>query len=154
MRRLPLLLASALIAAAISPRAASAGVTAEGSAPGHRIEALDLKLDGAGMVTLTLRIFNDSDEQMELDCVLRANTGDCRDVSGITLIDTMNKKRHLVAHDTTGACLCTTTVVRYLPAKSSTTIFAMFAAPPAAVKTVTAVVPSFLPLNGVPVTGP
>jgi hypothetical protein len=153
MSRLSIAVASVLVGLAIGTSGAAAGVIAEGSAPGHRVEALDLKSDGAGMVTLTLRITNDSDRPMELSCALRISAGDCRDVSGITLIDAVNKKRHLVVQDSDGKCVCTTTLSN-LPAKSSTTVWAKFAAPPAAVKTVTAVVPLFLPLEAVPITGP
>ena len=37
---------------------------------------------------------------------------------------------------------------------NSVTIWAKFAAPPATVMTVSAVVPTFLPLDAVPITGP
>jgi hypothetical protein len=153
MRRLLLALACTLAGACLS--SASAGVIAQGNLPGQQVEVLDLKADGAGMVTLTLRITNNSDRPLALNCALRDTTrnGDCKDVSAISLIDPVNKKRYLVVQDTNGICLCTTTLAD-VPAKSAATVWAKFAAPPDTVKTVSAIVPLFLPLDGVPVTGP
>jgi hypothetical protein len=133
---------------------AFAGPIAEGAAPGTRIEALDLKLDGGGMMTLTLKIYNDGDRPLVLVDRLRGESaGDSRDVSGIYLIDAANKKRYLTVKDTSNKCVCTH-VMDSVAAKSSMTIWAKFAAPPATVKAVSAMVPLFLPLDGVPVTGP
>jgi hypothetical protein len=150
-----LLLAFACTLAGAWPSSAFAGVVAQGNLPGQQVEVIDLKADGAGMVTLTLRITNNSDKALELNCALRDTTrnGDCKDVSAISLIDPVNKKRYLVVQDSNGICLCTTTVAN-LPAKGVTTVWAKFAAPPDTVKTVSAIVPLFLPLDGVPVTGP
>jgi hypothetical protein len=74
-------------------------------------------------------------------------------VTGIYLIDGVNKKRYLVMRDTTGKCLCTDTLNR-VAAMGSVTIWAKFPAPPATVTTVSAIVPTFLPLDAVPLTGP
>jgi hypothetical protein len=152
MGRLPFVVASALVAVSMVPATTFAGVIAEGNVPGQQVEVLDLKADGAGMVTLTLRITNNSDKSLVLRCALRdtGRNGDCSDVSGISLIDPVNKKRYLVVQDTKGNCLCTTTLTD-LPAKGVATVWATFAAPPATVKTVSAIVPMFLPLAGVPV---
>jgi hypothetical protein len=132
-----------------------AGVTAQGPQPGQQIEVLELKADGSGMVTLTLQITNNSDKALELSCALRDNirNGDCRDVSAISLVDAVNKKRYLPMQDSERICLCTTTLSN-LPAKGTTTIWAKFAAPPDTVKTVSAIVPLFLPLDGIPITRP
>jgi hypothetical protein len=153
MVRLALVLAAAVMAGSIGPT--FAGVVAQGPSPGQQIEVLELKADGSGMVTLNLQITNNGDKALELNCALRDTTrnGDCRDVSAISLIDPVNKKRYLPIQDTERVCVCTTTLSN-LPAKGSTTIWAKFAAPPDTVKTVSAIVPLFLPLDGIPITRP
>ncbi len=134
---------------------AGAGPVAEGSVSGQQVEVVALKADGAGMVTLTLRITNNTDKKLELNCTLRDNgrNGDCQDVSGISLIDAVNKKRYLVIQDSDRKCLCTTTLAD-LPGKGTTTVWAKFAAPPDDVKTVSVIVPLFQPLDGVAIAGP
>ena len=156
MRHTPLAFAVICLLAAplVQPGTAIAGVTAESSLPGYRVEALDLKRDGNGGVTLTLKISNDTDEEADLACEMRADGGEgCRQVSGVYLIDGTNKKRHLVMRDQDGKCICTDTLTK-VAAKGSVTIWAKFPAPPADVATMTAIVPLFLPLDGVAVTGP
>jgi hypothetical protein len=153
MNCLPTAFAAAL-AAALLPGPALAGPISDGATPGTRIEALDLKLDGGGMMTLTLKIYNDGDRSLDLISRMQGDgAGDSRDVSGMYLVDAANKKRYLPVKDTAGKCVCTI-IQGAVAAKSSMTIWAKFAATPATVKTVSAMVPLFLPLDGVPVTGP
>ena len=136
------------------PNAVAAGVTAESSTPGYRAEAVELKRDGSGGVTLTLKIYNDADKKGDLACELRADSGEtCRQITGVYLIDGVNKKRYLVMRDSDGKCICTDTLSDVQP-KGSVTVWAKFPEPPNEVGKMTVVVPLFLPLDGVPVTGP
>lgn len=153
MRNVHAAFASALVGIALcSP--ATAGPIAEGATAGTRIEAMDLKLDGAGMMTLTLKIYNDGDKELTLSSrLIGESAGDSRDVSGIYLIDAANKKRYMTVKDTAGKCICAI-VQSAVPAKGTMTIWAKFAATPATVKTVSAMVPLFLPLDGIAVSGP
>jgi hypothetical protein len=145
---------SLLAAPLFLPGAAYAGPTSVSTNPGYTVEAIDLKRDGSGGVTLTLKISNDRDEQADLACEMRADGGEgCRQVSGIYLIDGINKKRHLVMRDQDGKCICTDTLTK-VDAKSSVTVWAKFPAPPDDVAMMTAIIPLFLPLDAVPVTGP
>jgi hypothetical protein len=156
MKRLAVGLATCglLCALLVMPKAALAGVMAESSTPGYRVEAIDLKRDGTGGVTLTLKIYNDLDKKADLACELRANGNEgCRQITGVYLIDGANKKRYLVMRDSDGKCICTDTLTDVGP-KGSVTVWAKFPAPPDDVAKMTAVVPLFLPLDGVPVTGP
>ena len=156
MRRTPLAFAafSLLAAPLFLPDSANAGPTSVCTKPGYSVEVIDLKRDGAGGVTLTLKISNDTDDEADVACEMRADGGEgCGQVSGIYLIDGTNKKRHLVMRDEDGKCICTDTLTKIEP-KSSATVWAKFPAPPDGVATMTAIVPLFLPLDGVPVTGP
>ena len=153
MKRLPTVVASALLTVAFVAPVLSAP-SAPSSLPGLKVEVLDLKRDGAGGVTLTLTITNQTDKAVSLACQMRADGGDkCNELTGVYLIDAVNKKRYLVMRDTQNKCICTDSVEN-LPAKSSVSMWAKFAAPPPTIMTVTAVVPLFLPLDGVAITGP
>jgi hypothetical protein len=133
---------------------AGAGVVAESSTPGYRAEAIDLERDGTGGVTLTLKITNDGDKQADLACELRASGAEtCGQITGVYLVDGVNRKRYLVMRDSDGKCICTDTLGDVDP-KSDVTVWAKFAAPPDDVDKMTVIVPLFLPLDGVPVTGP
>ena len=155
MRLLPIALAAIVTGACLASAAAIAGVTAQSTVPGAKIEVIDLKRDGAGAVTLTATITNGTNKDIDLGCDLRAfdSNDACKQVTGIYLIDGANKKRYLVMRDTEGKCLCTDSLTK-VGAMNSVTIWAKFAAPPATVMTVSAVVPTFLPLDAVPITGP
>jgi hypothetical protein len=155
MQPLPLTFAGAVLAACLAaPGAVLAGPTAQSSTPGLKVEAVDLKRDGAGAATLTLTITNEGAKEVDLACDLRADGGEpCRQITGVYLIDGVNKQRYLVMRDTSGKCICTDTLTK-VPAKGSVTVWAKFAAPPPSVTTMSAVVPLFLPLDGVAVTGP
>jgi len=101
-----------------------------------------------------LKITNDGDKKADLACDLRANGNEgCKQVSGVYLIDGVNKKRYLVMRDADGKCICFDTLT-YVEPKSSVTVWAKFPAPPADVGKMTVIVPLFLPLDGVTVSGP
>ncbi len=136
------------------PGAATADVTAESSTPGYRAEAVDLKRDGAGGVTLTLKISNEGDQKADLACQRRADGAEtCGQITGVYLVDVVNKKRYLVMRDSDGKCICTDTLGRVDP-KGAVNVWAKFAAPPDDIKTMSVIVPLFLPLDGVPLSGP
>jgi hypothetical protein len=152
IRKISIFAAGLFIAAAAGAAPAGAEtVTAASQEPGFRVEAVSLKRDGAGAVTLTFRIYNDTDKNADYACELRADGGEgCKQVTGVYLIDGVNKKRHLVVRDSDGKCICTDTLSN-VDAKGSVTVWAKFPAPPDDVKQVTVVVPTFLPLENVPV---
>ncbi len=154
MRLLPIGLASVIAGACLFSVAAMAGVTAQSSVPGAKVEVVDLKRDAGGAVTLTVTISNGTTKDLDIGCELRADGNEpCKQVTGIYLIDGANKKRYLVMRDSEGKCLCTDTLTK-IAAMGSITVWAKFAAPPATVTSVSAVVPTFLPLDNVPITGP
>src|SRR4051812_43252605 len=133
---------------------AAAGVIAASSTPGYRAEAVDLKRDGTGGLTLTLKLYNGREKEADLACELRADGGEgCKQISGVYLIDGANKKRYLVMRDADGKCICTDTLSHVEP-EGSVTVWAKFPAPPDEVGKMTIIVPLFLPLDGVAVSGP
>ena len=145
-----LVLSAAIVMDTAPVRAQS--LTAEGEKPGYRVEVVSLKREDGGTVTLTFRLHNDTDRRADFACELRENGSEsCRQVSGVHLIDGVNRKKHLVVRDSTGACVCTTTLSNVEP-KSSVNLWAKFPAPPENAQKVTVIVPQFLPVDNVPIS--
>lgn len=70
-------------------------------------------------------------------------------VSGVTLVDQINRKRHLVLRDTDGACLCTR-FANFVDADARYPHSAQFPAPPDNVEQMTVQVPTFPAIDNVP----
>jgi hypothetical protein len=71
-------------------------------------------------------------------------------VSGIYLLDQANKKKYLVVRDTDGNCVCATMAA--VEKGKTENLWATYPAPPADTQKVTVVVPTFEPIDGVPIT--
>ena len=105
-----------------------------------------MKADGAGMMTLTLKIYNDTDKALSLvSRMIGESAGDSRDVSGIYLIDSANKKRYLPVKDTAWEVRLRDHSVRRAGEGLLVDLGEVRGDAQATVKTVTAVVPLFLP---------
>jgi len=127
-------------------------LTAVSEKPGFRVEVVSLKREDGGTVTLTFRLHNDTDKSADFACELRESGNEsCRQVSGVHLIDGANRKKHLVVRDSTGACVCSTTLTSVQP-KGSVNLWAKFPAPPENAQKVTVIVPQFLPVDNVPIS--
>jgi hypothetical protein len=115
------------------------------------VEILGLER-GGGMVTVTLSLINGSDEDMEFNTGLfgEPNKDPYGNVSGIYLIDTVNRQKYMVVRDSEGDCLCSRDVPP-IEAGASGTVWARFPEPPADVATVGVVVPHFVPMDDVPI---
>lgn len=74
-------------------------------------------------------------------------------VDGISLIDTKNRKRHLVARDARGTCVCDENLSStFVEQGSPTVLSATFAAPPPDVDVMDVVIPKFGTFKDVPVS--
>jgi hypothetical protein len=123
---------------AASPPAALA--SAEGEQPGLRVEIQELKRTEGGTVTLKLAFVNTGGRT-------QFSVGN---LDQVNLIDAVGKKKYFVAEDTAGRCLCSRNVT--LDANARANVWAKFPAPPEDVQKITVVVPSFPPLEGIPIT--
>ena len=72
-------------------------------------------------------------------------------VDGISLIDGQNSKRHLVARDSRGFCVCSTGLGVFLKPGSTVVLSATFAAPPEDVDSLDVEIPVFGTFPAVPV---
>ncbi|HJT16544.1 MAG TPA: hypothetical protein VJ853_04120, partial [Thermoanaerobaculia bacterium] len=73
------------------------------------------------------------------------------DVSGVTLVDPVNKKKYFVVVDTEKNCLCSRKV-NSIDANSKVNLWAKFPAPPPDVQKVTIAIPHFQPIDDVPIS--
>lgn len=113
------------------------------------IEILSLKRDSAQLVTLRLALVNSGSK--DVTTANRFGGTGSRNLSEVYLVDPDGLKKYLTVLDAKDSCLCSTNLFNVQPGERLD-LFATFAAPPPEVKTVTVVVPSFQPINGVPVS--
>jgi hypothetical protein len=71
-------------------------------------------------------------------------------VEKVHLIDAGNKKKYLVVKDSSGKCVCSE--MKAVPKAGRLNAWAKFPAPPDNVQKITVVVPSFEPVESVPIT--
>lgn len=129
--------------------------TTDGEQPGLRVEVRTLKRDGSATVTLQFTVINDSDAEFSARTQLGATShgnDDYETVSGVQLIDPVNKKKYLVVRDAENKCVCSNGVYA-VAAKSRSNLWAKFPAPPDDVKKITVIVPHFVPMDDVPIGG-
>ncbi|MGE5270402.1 MAG: hypothetical protein ACM3JG_12110, partial [Thiohalocapsa sp.] len=72
------------------------------------------------------------------------------EISGVHLIDNLNKKKYLTVRDTNGKCACSS--IKGIDKGAKASLWAKFAAPPENVDKITVVVPDFQPIDNVPIT--
>lgn len=129
--------------------AAEAVATTDGETPGTRIDVKDLKRASDGTVMMRFTVFNDGDNALILNDLMKAEgTPDWHSVDGVYLLDSAGKKKYLVIRDAERHCVCSRNLPD-IPAKSSANFWARFPAPPDSVEKISIVVPHFIPLDDV-----
>lgn len=84
---------------------------------------------------------------------LKGSGGSSLAANGLYLIDTKNKKKHLVAADAGGGCVCSTNLsATFVRAGQSVVLSATFAAPPPDVTAVDVFVPNVGTFRNVPIS--
>ena len=123
----------------------------EGQDPDIRVEVRDLKRGDGDVVTLRLRLVNDSDAPFDASCDMRepAANDSCGDFTGAYLLDAVNKKKYLVVRDSESHCVCSG--IEAIEPGKKMNIWATYPAPPDGVTEMTVVVPLFEPIEGVPI---
>jgi hypothetical protein len=123
---------------------------ADGETPDTRVELQELKRGSDGTLMLRMALVNDSDKSLNIACELRESGSEsCGSISGVHLLDGAGKKKYLVLRDAGGTCVCSRGL-KVVPAKSRINVWAKFPAPPADVQKVSVVVPTFIPMDDVP----
>ncbi len=128
---------------------AAIATSGDPASTGGGIEITSLKRDSNQLVTLRFFLVNKGTKNVTVSS--RFGAGGTRDVSEVYLVDPDGLKKYLTVQDTDGGCLCSTNLFDVKPG-DRLELFATFAAPPPDVKAVTVVVPSFQPVNDVPLS--
>ena len=139
-----------------APAATPAGVIAstEGEKSGVKIEITELKRASGGTVSLRFAIVNNSDATFGVSAQHLADaeaSSDYRSVSGIHLVDPVNKKKYFVVRDADKNCLCSQNV-EDVKAGARASLWAKFPAPPPEVQKVTIEIPHFQPIDDAPIS--
>ncbi|HEY6844024.1 MAG TPA: hypothetical protein VI391_07645 [Thermoanaerobaculia bacterium] len=133
--------------------AAGAIASADGEKPGTRIDVTELKRTSGGTVSLKFVLSNNTSERFGLYRYLTTGqtSNDDNDVSGITLVDPVNKKKYFVVTDTEKSCLCSRKV-DHIDANSKLNLWAKYPAPPPDVQKISIEIPHFQPIDDVPIS--
>jgi hypothetical protein len=137
--------------------AAPAGVIAstESDQGGVRIDITELKRTSGGTVNLKFAIINNGDKSFSTAGNRLADSetsSDYRAVSGIHLVDPVNKKKYYVVRDAEKNCLCSQDVADVAGGGGRVTLWAKFPAPPPEVQKITIQIPHFLPIDDVTIS--
>ena len=141
-------------APAPAPQPVAAGVVAstDGEVAGTRIDIMELKRTSGGTLNLKFAIVNNSEKTLNVHSAYLGDNSiskdSYRDVSGIHLIDPVNKKKYFVITDAEKRCVCSTDI-QDISAGSRASVWAKFPAPPPEVQKVTIEIPHFQPIDDV-----
>src|ERR1017187_8479934 len=106
----PAAAAPASSAAAAPASSAAVIATADGETDGIKAEILDLKRDSGGTVTLKFTLVNNSKQDVGFGYGFGDDANfhitDFDSIGGVNLVDTVNKKKYMVARDSENHCLC------------------------------------------------
>ena len=155
------LLAAAAIAPVFSqsprPNSTTPIATADGTLDRVRVEVTELKRTTGETLTLRFTIVNESSRPLQVSDVgisdgalITPTDGAAYTIGGVHLIDPVGKKKYFVVRDSAGACVCSK--FSAVPAGSRGNHWARFPAPPNSVERMSIVIPSFAPLDDVPVS--
>ena len=127
----------------------------DGEKPGTHIDITELKRASGGTVTLRFVVSNSGSERLSLGSAYlgdnHVSADDYRDVSGIHLVDPVNKKKYFVVTDAERKCFCSKGIAD-VETGGKLNLWAKFPAPPPDVTKVTIEIPHFQPLDDVPIS--
>jgi hypothetical protein len=136
-------------AAPAPPPAAAALATADNDRETGRAEVMELKRISGDMLMLRIAIVNTGTETLSLATGYSApRTGDVYSVSGVTLVDPVNKKKYFVVRDSANNCLCSENLKDLKPG-GRIVAWTRFPAPPDDVQKISVLIPLFSPMDDV-----
>lgn len=139
--------------AAAAPAATAGSIAStDGETPGLRVDVTELKRASGGTVNLKFVLVNGTEKAFGIHGHYLGDSNVAHDtyrgVSGVHLIDPINKKKYFVVADTEKNCLCSKDVPD-VPAGGKVNLWAKFPAPPPDVQKVTIEIPHFAPIDDV-----
>lgn len=147
--------ATATTATTAAAPVAGAIAATDGEKTGTHIDITELKRGSGGTVTLKFTVSNSGSERLSFGSAYLGDShisaDDYRDVSGIHLVDPVNKKKYFVVVDAERKCLCSKNIPD-LDAGGKLSLWAKFPAPPPEVAKVTIEIPHFQPIDDVTIS--
>jgi len=125
----------------------------DGETPGTKVEVQELKR-GGNAVMLKIAIVNDSEKPLTFGYNFGDEANHIKDfnsIGGVTLVDSIGKKKYFVVRDAENACVCSSNLKDIAP-RSRANVWAKFPAPPDEVQKISVIIPHFTPLDDVPIT--
>lgn len=126
---------------------------ADGETPGTKVQVQELKRSSNSLM-LKFAIVNDSEKPVSFGYNFGDKSNEIKDfssVGGVTLVDSVGKKKYFVVRDTENTCVCSSNLKDIQPG-SRMNLWAKFPIPPDDVKKISVVVPHFGPLDDVPIS--
>jgi hypothetical protein len=140
--------------ASVSPSTGAVAST-EGETPGLRIDVTELKRTSGGTLNLKFVVVNNGAERFSRTSDYfgdyNVSADHYHDVSGIHLIDPVNKKKYFVVTDAEKKCVCSKAIFDRVEPGAKANLWAKFPAPPPDVTKVTIEIPHFQPMDDVPI---
>jgi hypothetical protein len=133
-----------------APTTAQVLASAEGRTPGLRAEVTELKRTSGGTLTLRFALVNESKQVINVSDVKELiDLGGSYPVGGVHLIDPVGRKKYFVARDSENRCVCSE--FDALDTGQRANHWAKFPAPPDDVQQISVVLPTFSPMDDVPI---
>jgi hypothetical protein len=124
--------------------------TSDGEFPGTSV-AIQSLTRGPNALTLRFVFSNNSKSGFNLGSDFTEHGGPYRSISGVNLLDAANKQKYFTQKDADGTPLCSRDIPDTAP-QSQVTLWVKFPAPPPGVRTMTVVIPHFVPMEDVPIS--
>lgn len=143
-------------APAPTPAASTAPVisSADGDAPGSRVEIHEMKRSSGDTLTLRFSMVNGSTKDIAFSYAFVEQGKDIPDfnsIGGVHLIDPVGKKKYFVVRDTENQPSCSKGLKDLKPGER-VNLWSKFPAPPEDVQKISVVVPHFGPMDDVPIS--
>jgi len=139
-----------------TPAASTAPViaSADGDAPGAKVEIHEMKRSSGDTLTLKFSMANGSNKDIAFNYAFVEEGKDVIDfnsVGGVHLIDPVGKKKYFVVRDTENQPSCSKGLKDLKPGERIN-LWSKFPAPPEDVQKISVVVPHFGPMDDVPIS--
>lgn len=139
--------APAAVPAPAAPASPAALAVSDNENGTGRAEVMELKRVSGDMLMLRIGIVNTGREPMDMGRLYAdPKTGDYRIISGITLVDPLNKKKYFTVRDGADNCVCSGNVEDVKPGNRAN-VWARFPAPPEDVQKLSVLIPHFPPMD-------
>ena len=139
-------------AATVAAAAPNAGIaSSDGDKSGTKVVINSLSR-GSDTVTLKFTLINGAPTQLSMFYELTGSGyRGGSDASGVTLVDTVSKKKYFALADTDTTCICSRDIDNMAP-NTQDALWVKFPAPPPSVTKISVNIPHFIPLDDVPIS--